>query len=354
MVAIDDTPTPRYGPFVEGAGIHHNPTPGPAGEKHVYGHNWVTLDILAHHPQWDTLALPVLADLYIRKNDLDRLPPDRRPAFQTKLEKAADQLKWLASRVGKDFTQICVVVDGAYAKRPFLRAARQLGMVVFSRLRKDAALRSLPKPVGKKGRGRPAIYGKDRISLPKRAGQTRGWQQVECQQYGVKVTKTIKSFLATWAPAEGVIKVVMVKEDDGWIPYFCAAPIEVLEKITPEEILEAMADRGAVEQTYKDVKEVWGAGQQQVRNLYSNEACFNLNLWMYSLVEIWAWDKPEEELVDRSASPWDNQPRRPSHQDKRKALQRDILHREINACLAGQPTEEKIRELAQLLLDLAA
>src|SRR3954465_10511086 len=34
-VAIDDTPTPRYGPEVEGAGVHHNPTPGPAGEKYV-------------------------------------------------------------------------------------------------------------------------------------------------------------------------------------------------------------------------------------------------------------------------------------------------------------------------------
>ena len=33
VVAQDDTPTPRYGPCVEGAGIHHNPTPGPAGEK---------------------------------------------------------------------------------------------------------------------------------------------------------------------------------------------------------------------------------------------------------------------------------------------------------------------------------
>jgi uncharacterized membrane protein YbaN (DUF454 family) len=37
-LAIDDTPTPRYGPEVEGAGIHHNPSPGPAGEKHLYGH----------------------------------------------------------------------------------------------------------------------------------------------------------------------------------------------------------------------------------------------------------------------------------------------------------------------------
>ena len=29
--ALDDTPTQRYGPHVQGAGIHHNPTPGPAG-----------------------------------------------------------------------------------------------------------------------------------------------------------------------------------------------------------------------------------------------------------------------------------------------------------------------------------
>ena len=30
-LALDDTPTPRYGPHVQGAGVHHNPTPGPAG-----------------------------------------------------------------------------------------------------------------------------------------------------------------------------------------------------------------------------------------------------------------------------------------------------------------------------------
>src|SRR5262245_34794991 len=28
--ALDDTPTERYGPKVQGAGVHHNPTPGPA------------------------------------------------------------------------------------------------------------------------------------------------------------------------------------------------------------------------------------------------------------------------------------------------------------------------------------
>lgn len=36
LFAIDDTPTKRYGPKVEGAGMHHNPTPGPAGQKFLY------------------------------------------------------------------------------------------------------------------------------------------------------------------------------------------------------------------------------------------------------------------------------------------------------------------------------
>src|SRR3954470_12098412 len=88
-VAIDDTPTARYGPLVEGAGVHHNPSPGPAGEKFVYGHVWVTLAALAHHPDCDILALPVQAQLYIRQADLPPLPPDRRRPFRTKLELAS-------------------------------------------------------------------------------------------------------------------------------------------------------------------------------------------------------------------------------------------------------------------------
>ena len=239
------------------------------------------------------------------------------------------------------------MVDGAYAKRPFLRPARELGFTVVSRLRKDAALWSLPPPVPaeQRGPGRPPTYGKQRLSLAKRAGQRRGWQQVECVQYGKPVTKTIKTFLATWRPAGGVIRVVLVQEEDDWLPFFCVNP-----EATPQEILEAMADRGAEEQTFKDVKEVWGAGQQQVRNLHSNEGCFNLNLWMYSLVEAWAWKRSDEELIDRRASPWDSEPRRPSHADKRKALQRGILQGEIEEALAGRPSKAKIRALAQRLL----
>jgi hypothetical protein len=348
-VALDDTPTARYGPEVEGCGIHHNPSPGPAGEKYVYGHVWVTVAALAKHPVWGTLALPLQAQLYIRRRDLAKLPPERPRAFRTKLELAAEQLRWLKPWVENDFEELWAVVDGGYAKKPFLKAAKAAGYTVVSRLRKDAALRSLPLPKPSSQRGPQATYGKERLSLAKRAGQPRGWQQVECVQYGARVTKTIKTFLATWRPAGGLIRVVLVQEKNGWLPFFCVDPTA-----TPEEILEAMADRNAEEQTFKDIKEVWGAGQQQVRNVYSNEGCFNLNLWMYSLVEIWAWNQEEQVLVDRAASPWDSEPRRPSHQDKRKALQREVLQAEIEEALSGRPTKERIRQLAERLLDLAA
>lgn len=142
---------------------------------------------------------------------------------------------------------------------------------------------------------------------------------------------------------------VLVKEEHHGIPFFSTAP-----DASVVDILEAAADRGSIEQTNKDVKEVWGAGQQHVRNLYANSGAFNLNCWMYSLVEGWAWQQPAEELVDRSQRPWDDATRRPSHADKRKALQRQVLGAEIQAALAGRPNKERFRELAEQLLQRAA
>lgn len=352
LLGIDDSPTQRYGPCVEGAGIHHHPSPGPAGQQFLYGHVWVSLAVLAKHPRWETIALPLRADLYVRAKDLPKLAPASGWTFHTKLELAAAQLAWLKPWVADHFEQLWVVVDGAYAKKPFLGPARRAGFTVISRLRKDAALWSVPDGVRRPGqRGPLPTYGKKRLSLAKRAGQSEGWQQVECRQYGRRVLKTYKTFLATWKPAGGLIRVVLVQEEtepEGWIPFFSTDP-----EASVVDILEAAADRGAHEQMFKGIKEVWGAGQQQLRNVDANVGAFNLNGCLYSTVEAWAWEKPEEDLVDRSRSPWDAEPRRPSHADKRKALQREVLRQEIDAVLAGPPNPQRYRELAAKLLDLA-
>ncbi|MEZ6064681.1 MAG: hypothetical protein R3B90_02990 [Planctomycetaceae bacterium] len=56
---------------------------------------------------------------------------------------------------------------------------------------------------------------------------------------------------------------------------------------------------------FHDVKEVWGSGQQQVRNLWANIAAWHVNLWLYTLVELWAWDRPAANWCIREDSPWD-------------------------------------------------
>ena len=156
-------------------------------------------------------------------------------------------------------------------------------MVVVGRLRKDAALRDLPPVLRrgeKRGRGRPRRYGRHKISLAKRAGQRSGWQSALGTLYGQRVTKTYKTFLATYRPAGGVIRVVLVKEEHGWFALFCTDP-----NASVVEILEAFADRATIGQDFHDVKEVWGAGQQQVRNIWTNVAVFQLCLWMHTLVK---------------------------------------------------------------------
>jgi DDE superfamily endonuclease len=349
LFAIDDTPTKRYGPDIQGAGLHYNPTPGPAGEKLCYGQLWVTLAWLAPHPLFGVLALPLRALLYVRKKDVPKLKKETPWTFHTKLELALDLLKWLLVWLDRAGLPVWLVVDGAYAKACLLKPLIKAGVVVVSRLRKDAHLRSLPLPKRPGQRGRPAKYGKERLSLAKRAGQKGGWQEVECVLYGKKVTKTVKTFLAAWPVVGGLIRVVLVQEPDGWLPFFCTNTT-----VSVKDILEAVAARGAIEQTFKDVKEVWGAEQQQVRNVYACIGAFNVNLWMYSLVEAWAWRRSEEELSDRSRCPWDSEPRRPSHADKRKALQLEGLRARIESVLVGRPTKGEIRALAETLLQLAA
>lgn len=351
LFALDDSPTKRYGPCVEGAGIHHNPTPGPTDQKFLYGHIWVTLAWVIRHPLWGAISLPLLAYLYVRHQDVSKIMPWYRWCFRTKLELAAALLVWLATWLRPLGKPVWIVTDGFYAKRPFLRAAQEQHMVVVSRLRKDAALWSVPPvvPAPKRKRGRPRKYGTQRVSLVKRAGHSRGWETALLTLYGKPVTKTYKTFLATYRPARGLIRVVLVREDDGGVAFFCTDP-----EAAVAAILEAVADRASVEQSFKDVKEVEGAGQQQVRNLWANIGAWNVCLWAYSLVEGWAWERPAEAISDRSASPWDDPERRPSHADRRKALQRESLTAEFSSPRLQQQLPRKIRQLLTRLVRMVA
>lgn len=138
----------------------------------------------------------------------------------------------------------------------------------------------------------------------------------------------------------GVIRVVIVKEAHAWYPFFSTDP-----QATAVEIHDACAERATIEQDFHDLKEVWGVGQQQVRNIWTNVAVYHLHLWMHTLVELWSWKRPLAELSDRSLSPWGNA-------DRRNALWRHIMHSELSRLTAAWRLPRKIVRLLQRLVAL--
>jgi len=49
--------------------------------------------------------------------------------------------------------------------------------------------------------------------------------------------------------------------------------------LTGEAILKIVSDRWSIEEHFHDVKEIWGAGEQQVRNVWSSIGCWHVCGW---------------------------------------------------------------------------
>src|SRR5262249_54167950 len=153
--------------------------------------------------------------------------------------------------------------------------------------------------------------------------------------YGKPAERRYKTFEAAWRPAGGPIRVVLVDEPDGWVAFFCT---DVNASVA--EILATVADRFALEATFRDCKEIVGAGPEQVRFVWANIGAFQICLRAFTTTEAWAWAREDDELVDRRASPWDDPSRRPSHADKRRAWRRELLADEIRGALRPGVSEE--------------
>jgi len=345
LAAIDDSHTARYGPKVQGAGIHRNPTPMPDGRKFVYGHIWVTLSAIARHKNFGTIGLPLLARMYVKAKDVEAI----NLAFKSKTEQAVELAKWAYQCCRSLGKQLWVVTDGGFTRASFLKPVIKISVVVITRLRKDAVLYTEPKQPEKRKIGRPRKYGK-RIKLVNVVNHPDGWSKVKVFLYGREETKDVRVFKALYKPAGCMVQVLVVREGKGCFRAFMCTDLTA----SAVEILEAVADRYAIEQNFSDIKEIEGAGQQQVRTLDSNIGAFHLNVWLHSMVELWAWNKPAKFLCDRSNSPWDDVFRRPSHSDKCAALRREVLKQTFFVSSGKSHEINKIHKQLYKLLKLVA
>jgi hypothetical protein len=350
-ITLDDSPTKRYGKKVEGAGYHHNPTPGKTNATLCFGHSWVVAALVIAHPLFGEISFPIAFELYLRQKEIDKLKDKYDRKFQTKTAMAVAMIKRLVPRFARFEKKIEIIVDGGYAKDTVLLPLGKLSKVVtITRLRRDAALFSIPPKPTKPGRGRPRVYG-DKIDLKSMVASNDDWQFVECRQYGKIVKKQVKEFVATSRLTRGKpIKVILVKEDEKtWVPL-----ISTDAMMSAKEILESYAVRFGIEEMFKDLKEVWGWGKQEVRKLESNEAATAMNMLLYSITELATWERSQGELVDRSYRPWDDADRRPSHADRRNFLRRELLAKEFTAVLLVKNTQRKITALLEMLTKWAA
>jgi hypothetical protein len=350
-LVLDDSPTKRYGRKIEGAGYHHNPTPGRTNAKTCFGHSWVVAVLVVTHPSFGEISFPISAELYLRQKEIDKLKDKYSRSFKTKTTIVVEMVKRLVPKFKRFEKKIEIIVDGGYAKDTVLVPLGELADVItITRLRRDAVVFEIPPQPTQRKPGRPKMYG-HRIDMKAMAESKDGWRYVECRQYGQVVKKGVKSFIATSKLTKGrPIKVVLIKEDDTtWVPLMSTeADLEV------KEVLESYGVRFGIEEVFKDLKDVWGWGKQEVRRLESNEAATAMNMLLFGMTELSTWDRSVAELVDRRSRPWDDASRRPSHEDRRNYLRRGILANEFNAAVDLASMPRKTINLLKRLLQLAA
>ena len=176
--------------------------------------------------------------------------------------------------------------------------------------------------------------------MAKRAASRVGWSKIVYRVRQKMVTRQYKSFLATSRITRGTIRVVIVRYEDGsWAPY-----ISTDTQLGAGEILEAVADRWSIEESFHDLKEVCGGGQQQVRNIWSSIGCWNLIGWVHTprLHAQLEYSKPSGCQSFRSEL--DNSDRRPSLSDRIRLITKEMLAEELNSVLLPGPDEIKIRQ----------
>jgi hypothetical protein len=159
-LVLDDSPTKRYGKKIEGAGYHHNPTPGRTNAEHCFGHSWVVAVLVVTHPAFGEISFPISAELYLRQKEIDKLKEKYDRPFKTKTTIAVEMVKRLVPKFARLEKKIEIIVDGGYAKDTVLLPLGELtDVVTITRLRRDAVLFEIPPKPTKKGRGRPKVYG---------------------------------------------------------------------------------------------------------------------------------------------------------------------------------------------------
>jgi len=316
-LALDDTLFHRSGRKVNGAGWWRDAVRSTHKNiAYAWGLNLVVLT-LQIQPPWGgkPLGLPINMRLH-RKNG------------PTLIELASQMInevrQWLPKRPFR------VVADGFYATL----AGKETGAVtIISRIERNANLYDLPPKRRKKRRGRPRTRGKKLAKLEKMASHIQNWQTVTFRRRGETVKRLVYTRVVLWyTVSRKPILLVISRDPNGKEKddFFFTTDV----RMTAAEVLECYNDRWAIEDTFKNTKQLLGGQQPQTFKGKGPERAAGLSLWLYSVVWLWYLGQNSTQRYF-TFRPWYSQKTYPSFADAIACLRRRLWRERIN-CMFGK------------------
>jgi len=231
--------------------------------------------------------------------------------------------QWLPERLFR------VVADGFYATL----AGKAMGAVtIISRIKRNADLYDLPPKRIKKQRGRPRTRGKKLAKLEKMAAHIQKWRTVTFRQRGKTANRLVYTRVVLWyAVSRKPILVVVSRDPDGKEKddFFFTTDVTM----DPGEVLACYADRWAIEDTFKNTKQLLGGQEPQTWKGRGPERAAGMSLWLYSMVWLWYLKQKSGQRYCRVV-PWYRQKGSPSFADALSCLRRELWRERIK-CMFG-------------------
>jgi hypothetical protein len=322
-LALDDTLFHRSGRKVEGAGYWRDAVR--STQKHLvtaWGLNLAVLT-LQIQPPWggEPLGLPINMRLH-RKKEL------------TLIELAEQMInevaEWFPDR------RFCVVGDGFYAT---LAGKSLEKTTIISRMRRDANLYDLPPKRRKKQRGRPRTKGRKLAKLETMANRVQNWKTVTFRQRSKTIKRQVYTRVVLWyTVSRKPILLVISRDPSGKEKddFFFTTDLSM----TAREVLECYNDRWAIEDTFKNTKQLLGGQEPQTFKGQGPERAAGLSLWLYSVVWLWyLGQKPADRYF--MVLPWYCQKATPSFADAIACLRRCLWRERIKYMFGNSAVHDK-------------
>jgi hypothetical protein len=310
-LALDDTLFHRSGRKVNGAGWWRDAVRSTHKNiVYAWGLNLVVLT-LQIQPPWggEPLGLPINMRLH-RKNG------------PTLIELAVQMInevrQWLPKRPFR------VVADGFYAS---LAGKESRAVTIISRIKRNANLYDLPPKRTKKRRGRPRTKGKKLAKLENMAAHIQNWQTITFHRRGETVKRLVYTRIVLWyRVSRKPILLVISRDPKGKErdDFFFTTDVTM----DPAEVLACYVDRWAIEDTFKNTKQLLGGQQPQTYKTKGPERAAGLSLWLYSMV----WLRYLKQKAGQRyfiVQPWYRQKLAPSFADALSCLRRELWRERI-------------------------